>query len=160
MPAAVNEAYTPVLDGIPDARRAPLPLFPPAVLGYLALMLGAGVAGLFALWNALALRRAGAAALAVILGLVGWLGFWVIVEATARAGLKNAALLVLLGRFFSLLVGIALAWHQAAYVRGHSFLEGKTVPLLPCIVAGFVISLILPARAIVVLLGYWPLLRG
>ncbi|MGH9884676.1 MAG: hypothetical protein ACREBE_04060 [bacterium] len=155
------DAYTPVLGRVPDARRAPIPLFPPAVLGYLALMLGAGVAGTLALWNALALRRAGVALVSLALGLVGWAGYGAVIVATASSGVKNVAVLLLLARVFSLAIGIVLAWHQTAQVRGHSFLDGRTVPLLPCIVAGLVLSLLLPWRVLLVLMGYWPLLsRG
>jgi hypothetical protein len=154
-------AYTPVLGRVPDARKSPVPLFPPAVLGYLGLMLGAGVAGALALWNSLAVRRPGAALVALVLGLFGWAGFGVVMLATASSGVKNIALLLLLARVFSLAIGILLAWHQMAYVRGHSFLDGKTVPLLPCILTGFVVSLLLPGRVMLILLGCWPLLfRG
>ncbi len=47
-----------LLQRVPDARRAPLRLFPPVLLPYVALMLGVAVAGVLALYNSLALRRA------------------------------------------------------------------------------------------------------
>lgn len=154
-------AYTPVLGRVPDARKSPVPLFPPAVLGYLGLMLGAGVAGALALWNSLALRRPMAALVALVLGLFGWAGFGVVILATASSGVTNVAVVLLLARLFSLAIGILLAWHQMAYVRGHSFLDGKTVPLLPCILIGLAVSLLLSRRLMLLLLGCWPLLfRG
>ena len=153
--------YTPVLGRVPDARKSLVPLFPPAALGYLGLMLGAGVAGTLALWNSLALRRPKAALVALGLGLAGWAGFGVVILAAASFGVKNAAVILVLARVFSLAIGILLAWHQMAYVRGHSFLDGKTVPLLPCILAGLAVSLLLTRRVMLLLLGCWPLLfRG
>jgi hypothetical protein len=147
-----------LLQRVPDARRAPLPLFPPVLLPYVALMLGVAVAGLLALYNSLALRRARPAMVAVAVGVVGWLGFGSLFSMLWAAGLHNALLALLFARLLNVGLGAALAWSQWSHVRGHTFLDGRTVVLLHAVLAAFVLVLVMPFKLRLALEGLWPVL--
>jgi hypothetical protein len=144
-----------LLQRVPDARRAPLHLFPPVLLPYVALMLGVAVAGLVALYNSLALRRARAAIVAAAIGVAGWLGFGFLFAMLVAAGLHNVLLALLPVRLLNVGLGAVLAWSQWSHVRGHTFLGGRTVVLLPAVLAAFVLVLVMPVRLRLVLEGLW-----
>ncbi len=152
------EGYTPVLGRTPDAVRAPAPLFPAYALVYVALMAGSAAAGIAALYNAVLLRRARLAAAAIVLSAAGWLGFGAAVQAAVSVGVKNVGLWLVCGRLASILVGSLLCWSQVAHVRGHQFLEGRVVPLLPVVLAMVGLVLVVPFRALLVMEGLWQLL--
>jgi hypothetical protein len=143
---------------VPDARRGAVPLLEPVLLGYVALMLGTAAAALLALYNAVALRRWGLALVALAIGAVGWAGFGGVALVMASAGVEEPALLLLAARVLSVGFGVLLAWSQWEAARGHGFLDGKAVPLLPSILAGFALTLMLPWRTQLLLQGLWPLL--
>lgn len=147
-----------LLQRVPDARRAPLPLVPPVLLPYVALMLGIAVAGLLALFNSLALRRAKPAVVAVVVGVAGWLGFGLLFAVLVAGGLDNIPLALLPVRLLNIGLGAVLAWSQWSHVRGHTFLDGRTVVLLHAVLAAFVLVLVMPVRLRLVLEGLWPVL--
>lgn len=147
-----------LLQRVPDARRAPWPLLPPALLPYVALMLGVAVASLLAAYNALALRRARLALVALAVGIAGWLGFGLLFSLALSGGLQNVLLALLPARLVNVLLGVLLAWTQWGHVRGHAFLDGPTVALVHAVLAAFVAVLILPIRPQLLLEGLWPLL--
>jgi hypothetical protein len=156
--SAAGAAFPLLLRRVPDARRATWPLLPAVFLPYVALMLGAGAAAGAALYNAVALRRARLASIALAVGLVGWVGFGVTVLLAMRGGIRNPALVILPATLANVALGALLAWSQWAHVRGHEFLDGRTVPLLHAVLATFAAALLLPRRAQLVLEGLWPLL--
>jgi hypothetical protein len=122
-------------------------------------MLGVGLASLLALSNALAVRRARPALVALLVGVVGWIGFGVVfVLLVSRGGLRDFSLAVLPARLFNVGLGTLLAWSQWSYVRGHEFLDGRTIPLLHAVLVAFVALFILPGRVQLVLEGLWVLL--
>jgi hypothetical protein len=147
------QAYAPVLARVPDARRGPFPLFDPVLLAYLSLVLGAPLACLAGLVNALALRRLRPAIVALVLGVVGWVGFGAIAEGLYDGGLRNLQLIVLGARVFHIAVGAALAWSQWAHVRGHRFLDGRTIPTLGGVVVATAALFLVPGRALFWLWG-------
>jgi hypothetical protein len=121
-------------------------------------MLGSGVASLLALYNAMALRRAGLALVALAVGAAGWAGFGFLVVTTVSAGLKNVALALLLARIVNVGLGALLGWSQWAHVRGHEFLGGRTVVLLHGVLVAIAAVLLIPSRPRLVLEGLWVLL--
>ena len=147
-----------LLQRVPDARRAPLQLFPPVLLPYVALMLGIAVAGLLALYNSLALRRAKPAIVAVAVGVVGWLGFGFLFAMLVAGGLDNIPLALLPVRLLNVGLGAVLAWSQWSHVRGHTFLDGRTVVLLHAVLVALAIALLMPVRLRLVLEGLWMVL--
>jgi hypothetical protein len=147
-----------LLGGVSDARRAPWPLLPPVLFPYVALMLGAAVAAVLALYNALALRRPRPAVVALVVGALGWAGFGFLFAMLVGGGLKNGALALLPARLLNVGLGVLLAWSQWSYVRGHRFLDGRTVPLLHGVLAAFVATLVIPLRPRLVLEGLWVIL--
>ena len=151
-------AFPLLLQRVPDARRARAPLLPAIFLPYVALMLGSGVAAACALYNAIALRRMRLVVWAVVLGVLGWVGFNLVIGIVIRLGLSNVVLAVLPARLVNLGLGALLAWTQWAHVRGHTFLAGRTVPLLHAVLAAFALVLVLPVPAKLVLEGLWVLL--
>jgi hypothetical protein len=140
----VSASYLPALARVPDARRAPLPLFEPVLLAYVALLLGAPVASLLALFNAAVLRRPGPALLAAAAAAGSWLGFAALVSVLWELGARNVPLIILGGRIVHLLVGVLLAWSQWAHHRGHVFLDGREVPLLPAVLTAMALNYVLP----------------
>ena len=156
--SAAGAAVPLLLQRVPDARRARWPLLPAVFLPYLALLLGAGAAAGAALYNAAALRltRLGLVALAV--GLVGWAGVAFAVLLAIRGGIRDPALVVLPATLVNVALGALLAWSQWAHLRGHEFLDGRTVPLLNAVLVTFAAALLIPRRLQLVLEGLWPLL--
>jgi hypothetical protein len=121
-------------------------------------MLGSGVAGALALYNALALRRVRPALVAIVVGLVGWAGFGFLFALAVDGGLRNPMLALLPARLVNVGLGVLLAWSQWAHARGHEFLEGRTIPLLHGVLAAFAAVMLMPTRPRLVLEGLWLLL--
>jgi hypothetical protein len=147
-----------LLERVPDARKAPWPLLPPVLFPYVALMLGIAVAALLALYNSVALRRVKPALAALLVGVLGWLGFGFLFAMLIGGGMRNVALALLPVRLVSVGLGALLAWSQWSHVRGHRFLDGRTVQLLHGVLAAFAATYFLPVRPRLVLQGLWMLL--
>jgi hypothetical protein len=156
--SAAGAAVPLLLQRVPDARRAPWPLLPAVFLPYVALMLGAGAAAAAALYNAVALRRARLGLIALAVGLAGWAGFGFVALPAIRGGIRSPGLVILPATLVNVALGALLAWSQWAHLRGHEFLEGRTVPLLSAVLATFAAALLIPRRVQLVLEGLWPLL--
>jgi hypothetical protein len=148
----------PLLARVPDARRSRWPLFPAAFFPYAALMIGAAPAAACALWNAAGVRRWRPALAALLLGASGWVGVGIVAGLVLRSGVRNVALAVIVARLFGLGCGLLLARSQWAYVRGHSFLGGRAVPLLGAVLAALVLALAVPMHALLALWGIWEVL--
>jgi hypothetical protein len=147
-----------LLQRVPDARRSSVPVFSPVFFPYVALILGLPVAAACAFYNAVALRRWPLALAAVTIGVLGWVGFGLVCVLAVHAGLENFLLALLPARLLNVGLGVVLAWSQWAHARGHGFLGGSTIPLLPAVLVAFVIRLVLPAQPLLVLEGLWLLL--
>jgi hypothetical protein len=127
-----------VLAGHPDARRARLPLFEPALLAGFGALLGPLAAAAGALWNGLALGRPRLALSAALLGGLGWL-------AIAGAGHTFPSVDVLLARLLGLGCGTLLWRLQRAHARGHAFLGGVSLPTLSWLLLALLGALALPS---------------
>jgi hypothetical protein len=145
--------YAPKLARVPDARKAPFPLLDPVLLAYLSLVMGAPLCCLAGFVNGIALRRARLALLALGLGVVGWFGFWAVAEGAYRGGLRELPLVILAARAFHIAIGALLAWSQWAHLRGHQFLDGRTVPTLGGVVIATAAALALPTKTLLWLWG-------
>ena len=146
-------AYTPALQRVPDARKAPFPLPDPVLLGYLSLVVGAPLACLVGAVNGVALRRPRLVLIALGLGVVGWFGSWAVAEGVYRGGVHSLALVILSARVLHVAVGALLAWSQWAHLRGHRFLGGRVVPTLGGVVLATALHLALPWTAVLWLWG-------
>ena len=141
----------------PDGRKGRLPLATPVVLGYSSLLLGAGGAALLGLWNAALLRRPWLFLWTLLLGAAGWFGFGAMAVALLGAGVQTPQLVLLAGRLAGIGFGIALAALHARHVRGHVFLGGAVIPILPAVIAGFALQYLLAPRVMLAVQGLWPL---
>jgi hypothetical protein len=159
-PAPDGAASTkPQLKRYPDARRGRWRLVPSALLGYFGLFLGPGVAGLLGVANGLALRRYGLAAGAFAIGAVSWVVCPIAAVLVARAaGIDSLGFVLLMSRLLGAVTGIWLALRSSPHVRGHVFLRGRTFPVLEPVLAATVLSFVIPARFILIVSGFWPLL--
>ena len=146
-------SYTAVLARVPDGRRGKLPLFGPVLLGYLALLLGAPLAAACAGYNALVLRRARPFLAALAVGAFGWFAFGFLFQLLWSRGGRNVALLLLAGRLLHVSLGCLLAWSQWAHFRGHRFLEGREVPLLPAVLCAMALTALVPPLVILAIMG-------
>ncbi len=150
---ATGAPYEPVLEGMPDARQAPIPLLSPVFLAYIALILGAPVAAACAAFDAAVLRRGRLAAAMLAVGAASWFAFMPIVKLLVGAGLGDLSMVLTLMRLFAIGVGVALAVKLAPHFRGHMVLGGVEVPLMHCVVAGYALALFLPNHILMLLLG-------
>ena len=146
-------SYTAVLARMPDGRRGRLPLFGPVLLGYLALFLGAPLAAACAGYNALVLRRARPLLAALAVGTFGWFAFGFLIQLLWSRGARNFALLLLAGRLLNAALGCLLAWSQWAYFRGHRFLDGREVPLLPAVLCAMALTALVPPLVVLAMMG-------
>jgi hypothetical protein len=146
-----GEATRPLLRRHPDARLASVPLLEPSLLPYLGLMFGSPVAAAVSLYNALAIRRVGLAVRSLLLGIAGWIGFLLVLVIANRFGADNIAFI--LGRMFYFAIGGALFFIHRPHHRGHEFLGGRSVPILASYLAAIAISILLPGRVALLLLG-------
>ena len=143
----------------PDARLGRWKLLPAMLLGYVGLLLGPAVAGVLAAVNALSLRRFGLAASMLLFGALSWVACGMAAVLVAKfAGVKSIGMLIITSRLLSATAGIAMAFYMAPHVRGHEFLRGRVVSLLEPVLAGTVLTFVLPARPLLVVAGFWPLL--
>lgn len=145
-------SYQPVLGGVPDARKSPIPLVDPILLGYLSFILGAPFAAACGTLNALLLRRWLLALESLAIGALAWFAFepsmLYLLEQTRDVNLSFIAL-----RLGGLAVGAGLAWRHWPYVRGHVFLEGKTVPVLWGVIGGILLGTQLSRKILLTLMG-------
>lgn len=148
-----DDSYTAVLARVPDGRRGTMPLFSPVLLGYLALFLGAPLAAACAGYNALVLRRARPLLAALAVGTLGWFAFGWLLNLLWSRGARNFALLLLAGRLLHLALGCLLAWSQWAHFRGHRFLDGREVPLLPAVLCAMALTVLVPPLVILAMMG-------
>ena len=130
-----------VLGGYPDARRARLPPFEPALLAGFGALLGPLAAALAGAWNGLALGRPRLVAGAGLAGPAGWL-------AVVGAGLALPSAESLLARLLGLACGLLLWRQQSPHARGHAFLGGTSLPTLPWLLLAVLAALALPAAAL------------
>ncbi len=122
---------------------------------YCALLFGCLTAGALALYNAAALRRVRPAVVAVALVVLG-LTLSAIAEITLIAmGIENVRLILLGGRVAQIVAGAGLAWSQWNYVKGHMFLDGKTIESLPAYLGMFVLFMVLPGEILAQLIFPW-----
>jgi hypothetical protein len=142
----------PLLRRYPDARRAKAPLLPPALLPYLALLFGSSVAALVAVYNALMLRRPALALRSLLIGVGGWVSFFLIIT-FANA---NVRVVMILGRALHFAFGGVLYAMHRRHFTGSQFLDGPALPLVKSYVAAVVIYFILPSAVVALLLGVPP----
>ena len=148
-----DDSYTAVLGRVPDGRRGRLPLLSPVLLGYLSLLLGAPLAAFGAGYNALVLRRARPLLAALAVGVFGWFAFGLLLNLLWSRGTRNFALLLLAGRLLHVALGCLLAWSQWAHFRGHRFLDGREVPLLPSVLCAMALTVVVPPLVILAIMG-------
>lgn len=148
----------PILQHVPDARKAPLWLFQPVTIGVLALMLGAPVASLLALLNGLQLRRPKLILLALAVGpgsvVLGMLIFGLL----ASWGVENISLLLLAVRIVYVGAGLLLGWQHWNHVKGHLLLGGRTVHVAATVGIALALIFLLPGRVLVWLEFPWLIL--
>jgi hypothetical protein len=56
-------------------------------------------------------------------------------------------------RLASLGVGVLLAWRQYPFLRGHLYLDGKTVPVLWGVIGGVIVSSQVTVATLLMLMG-------
>lgn len=151
---SADVALRPVLARYPDARAGKLPLLEPILLPYLGLMFGSFVASVAGAYNALVLRRVGLAIRSLLIGALGWIAFLFVVAFVAKAS-SNGGVGLIAGRLLHFAIGGALYTLQRPHVRGHTFLGGRTAPMLACYLASIVLAMILPWSVVRFLLGDW-----
>lgn len=145
----------PMLQGVPDARRAPLPLFEPVTIGVLALMIGAPLACILALLNGLQLRRLSLIVMAAVVGPATIvLGQWVF-EVLVENGLENISLLLLGVRLLYVAAGLLLGWQQWLHVKGHALLGGRTVPAALAVGIALGAAFLMPGRLLALIQFPW-----
>jgi hypothetical protein len=149
-------APRPLLSRYPDARRGMGTLIEPALLPYLALMFGSLVAGAVGAYNALMLKRPGLALRSLAVGAAGWIAF-LFVLATVRGplGIENVSVGVIIGRIVHFALGGALYVMHRPHFSGHTFKHGTTAPLLGSYLTSILVSMVLPSRVTLFLLGVW-----
>jgi hypothetical protein len=144
----------PLLRRYPDARRAKAPLLQPALLPYLALLFGSSVAALVAVYNALMLRRPALALRSLLIGVAGWVSFFLII-ASANAN-AHVRVVMILGRALHFAFGGVLYAMHRRHFTGSQFLDGPALPLVKSYVAAVVLYFIFPSAVVALLLGVPP----
>ena len=147
-------APNPLLERYPDARRGFAPLLEPVLLPYLALMFGTLAASVFAVYNAVMLKRFGLAMRSILVGALGWISFQFVLALVVNV-FDNASVGVIVGRFVHFALGGALYAIHRPHFRGHQFLNGRTVPLLASYILAILISMKMPWQVTARLLGAW-----
>lgn len=145
-------AYTLQLQRVPDARRAPIPVFHSLFFAYSALLLGSPLAAGLALFNAVLLRAWLQAVTALAVGALGFLSASALVEELLLADV-SVPVAVLLLRMMHVVLGAVLSVLQHPYVRGHLFMDGTLVPILPAFGAAFVAAIALPRETFFMFMG-------
>jgi hypothetical protein len=147
-----TESLQPVLTRYPDARRGTGPLFDPILLAYLGLIFGFGAA-IVGVYNAWSLRRMRLALVTILIGLAGVVLFIATFVIARRLGVEKAAVPLIVGRSLHFAFGGWLFFIHRPHFRGHEFQNGATVPVLPSYLGAMFLSMILPWRATLLLLG-------
>lgn len=142
----------PLLRGYPDGRKARLPLLHPVLLPYLALIFGGILAAIVSCYNAAMMKRPGLIFRSLLLGLGSWLGFLLVAGALLDAGVSARAAMIA-GRAVHFAFGGVLYYVHRPYFRGHEFLRGATVPLLPAYLTAIIASFMAPNWLTLLLLG-------
>ena len=138
-------SYEPLLQRVPDARRAPFPLLPPLAYPYLGVLFGPWLPSLLAIVSAFTLRRWRTSALGAGLATVGVLSFVPIALLfRGEFGPEQAAVLWFATRIVSAGLGVVLYRVMGPHSRGHRFLGGRELPLNQVVLGGFAISFLLP----------------
>jgi hypothetical protein len=130
----------PLLKRYPDARRAKVPLLDPILFPYLALMFGAPATAIVSLWNALALRRWGLALQSLLYGALGWLAFVLTLVAVAGTLDLTPVIALIVGRVVYFVFGGLLYLRHRSYARGHAYLAGTVVGIMPSYLAAYLLS--------------------
>lgn len=143
----------PVLHRHPDAREAPVPLPPAASWPYLALMVGIVPAAVGLLVTGLLLRRARPAVMALLVGLFGFLvPLFLIVAATGLGyGAEAIKWVLLVDHLVAVALGVWLYKIANPYLRGHTFLGGRVLPLMWLVVGTFALIMLLPGETLLLL---------
>ena len=147
-----TEALRPLLSRYPDARRGSGPLFDPILFPYVALIFGFGAA-LLGVYNAWNLRRMRLALLTILISLLGVLLFVVMLIVRTNIGIENAAVAVIIGRAIHFALGGWLYFVHRPHFSGHQFKNGRTVPVLQSYLAAILLSMVMPWRLTLVMLG-------
>lgn len=148
-----TNSFRPLLTSEPDARRGATRLFDPFVFPYVALTLGVLATSLLALYNAVLLRRGRQIAAALAAALLGWPAFILVAFAFGNTtGLQPAAIF-LVTRLIHVVFGFLLYRTQRGSLRGHTFLDGLVIPLLPAYLGALILSLALPRPFVLLLFG-------
>jgi len=148
-----ESALRPLLKRYPDAHRSAAPLLEPILLPYVSLIFGSAVAAVAAAYNGVIIKRTGLVLRSLLLGALGWVAFILVVVLARQAGIENPRVLLILGRTMHFGFGAVLYLIHRPYFRGHEFLGGRAVALLPSYLTAFVISMMLPPRLELLLLG-------
>lgn len=141
----------PLLARYPDARLGKAPLIDPVIFPYLGLVLGFA-ASIAAVYNAIVLRRLSLAVWSILFGLIGCLLFLATLMIGPAFG-AIPAVLVIVGRVVHFAIGGALFFLHRPHYHGHEFHSGPVIPMLPSYVFTYLLSLIVPWRITIVLLG-------
>jgi hypothetical protein len=147
-----TEALHPLLSRYPDARRGTGPLFDPILLPYLGLIFGFGGA-IVGVYNAWRLRRMRLALVTILIGLAGVVLFFATIIVSRRLGVETIAVSLIVGRSLHFALGGLLFFIHRPHFRGHEFQDGASVPVLPSYLGAMFLSMVLPWRLTLVLLG-------
>jgi hypothetical protein len=147
-----TDALHPLLARYPDARRGTGRLFDPILFPYIGLIFGFGAA-LLAVYNAWRLRRMRLALLSILIGLAGCFLFVVTFVVARQVGVQNSAVALIIGRAVHFALGSLMFFIHRPHFRGHEFQDGETVPVMQSYLGAVVLSIIVPWRVTVVLLG-------
>jgi hypothetical protein len=129
------------------------PLLNPILLPYLALVFGGVVAAIAGSYNALVLKRFGLVLRSLLVGLASSLCFVLAFAILRGAGVENRSVALIAGRLTHFAFGGVLYFIHRPHFRGHEFLGGTTVPLLPSYLVAIVVSLKIPGPIAAMLLG-------
>lgn len=146
-----ESSLRPLLARYPDARLGKAPLLEPILFPYLGLIFGVA-AGLAGAYNAIVLRRVRLALLSVLISLTGCVLFYVTLVIARSTGLSIPVVLIISRSIHFALGGVLYFLHRPHF-RGHQFHDGSTVPMLPSYLAAIMLSVVLPWRVTLVLLG-------
>lgn len=147
-----TEALQPLLSRYPDARRGTGRLFDPILFPYIALIFGFGAA-LLGVYNAWSLRRTRLALLSLLIGLTGCLLLVVTFVVARNVGIEKPAVALIVGRMVHFALGVLLFFLHRPHFRGHEFQNGETVPVLQSYIGAILLSMIVPWRVTLLLLG-------
>lgn len=147
-----TDALQPLLSRYPDARQGKVRLFDPILFPYVALIFGFGAA-LLGVYNAVSLRRTRLALVSLLIGLAGCLLLVVTFVVARRLGVEKPAVALIVGRTVHFALGVLLYFIHRPHFHGHEFQDGETVPVLQSYVVAILLSMIVPWRVTLLLLG-------